>query len=351
MKRNVLFYLLGFVVLIGFTACESNVDEPVVEKGKFEEGYFITNEGPFSDGTGTVSFVANDGTVSNDVYQGGNDGKVLGSILQSMSIVGDNAYFVMNNAQKIEVATAKDLKSVATIEGLNQPRYMIGIGNDKAYVSQWGATGSESKIAVLDLTNNTIESVIDLGQSGAENMGMSNEKVYVVNSGGFGRDSTVSIINIADGTFGSIVVSDNPVDVEVDKNGAVWVIAKGYNDWNDASNNTNGGLFKLENNDIVASFELPNGASHLEINKTGDKLYYIASGAIYAFGISDTEVSATPLIERSFYSLGVDKSNDHIFGTDANDYKSIGKVIEYDSNGNDVGEFQVGIIPGGFWFQ
>lgn len=339
-------------MVMGLSSC---VDDPPFEKpvvkGKYETGYFITNEGPFSDGTGTISFVNDDGAVSNDVFQTENDGEVLGSILQSMNIIDDNAYFVMNNAKKIEVANRKDLKSNGTIEGLKQPRYMISVGNDRAYVSQWGATGSESKIAVLDLTNNTVESEIDLGQSGAENMTLKDGKVYVVNSGGYGRDSTLSIINIADGTFESIFISDNPVDVELDKNGAVWVIAKGYNDWSNSENNTNGGLFKIENNEIVASFELPNGASHLEINKTGDKLYYIASGGVYAFGISDTEVSTTPLIDKSFYSLGVNKSNDHIFGSDANDYKNAGSIYEYDSNGNDVGTFQVGIIPGGFYFQ
>ncbi len=352
MKRNKLFYLASFIYVLGLSSCvdDPDIEKPVV-KGKYETGYFITNEGPFSDGTGTISFVNEDGTVSNDVFQAENDGQVLGSILQSMTIIDDNAYFLMNNAQKVEVADRKELKSTGKIENLNQPRYMISVGNDRAYVSQWGATGSESKIAVLDLTNNTVESVIDLEQSGAENMAMSDGKVYVVNSGGYGRDSTLSIINTADGTFESIVISDNPVDVEVDKNGAVWVIAKGYNDWSNSENNTNGGLFRIENGAIVASFELPNGASHLEINKAGDKLFYIASGAVYAFGITDTEVSTTPLIQRSFYSLGVNKSNDHIFGSDANDYKNAGSIYEYDANGNDVGTFQVGIIPGGFYFQ
>ena len=356
MKRNVLFYFLGLATLFNLTSCgDEPGDQKEDPKGKYETGYFVTNEGPFRDGTGTVSYVDADGNVTQEVYQAENDGEVLGNILQSMTIIDTTAYFMINNAEKIEVASGKTLKSIGRIDSLKQPRYMIPVGNDKAYVSQW-VDGFHSMLAVIDLTNNSILEQIDLQQSGAENMVMVNGKVYVANSGGFGNDSTVSIVNVAARTVLNYAIGDNPVDVAVDKNKAVWVLTKGYTDWVNSENNRPGGLYKLENDEVTASFELPLNSSpgHLEINKAGDKLYFLRDGKIFSHSISATSLDTIPfaeLAEFGFYGLGVNPKNDHVLGTSALDYKTLGDVHEYDANGNELSNFKAGLIPGGFYFN
>ncbi len=356
MKRNV-FFILSLILAVGITSCKKDDnDETDKVKGKYETGYFVTNEGPYGDGTGTLSFVNTDGNVVNEVFQAENDGDVLGNILQSMTVIDTTAFFVLNNAQKIEIASAKTLKSIGRIDSLKQPRFMIPVGNNKAYVSQW-IDGKQSVIAVIDLTNNSIIQQIDLQHSGAENMVMVNGKVYVANSGGYDRDSTVSVINIDANTQTDYVIGDNPVDVVVDKNNAVWVLTKGYTDYVNAENNTPGGLFKLENDQLTTSFELPLNAapSHLEINKAGDKLFYISEGKIFSQSIDAASLDTIPFAElpdfAKFNGLGINPINDHILGTNPADYISLGTVYEYDATGNAVTNFQVGLIPSGFYFN
>ena len=43
-------------------------DGGVIVPGNYENGYFVTNEGNFGTGNGSISFVNDDGLVENDVF-------------------------------------------------------------------------------------------------------------------------------------------------------------------------------------------------------------------------------------------------------------------------------------------
>ena len=57
---KILFVFFSFSI---FLACSDDGDEIQEPKGDYEFGYFITNEGPFQNGTGTLTFVGDDGSV------------------------------------------------------------------------------------------------------------------------------------------------------------------------------------------------------------------------------------------------------------------------------------------------
>ena len=325
----------------------------VVVPGDYENGYFVTNEGNFGTGNGAISFVTDEGTVDNAVFESVNS-FVLGDVVQSMNKINDNAYILVNGSSKIEVATIADMKSVATIDVVS-PRFIAKVSDSKAYVTDWGING----VQVIDLTTNTVSSTITCG-AGPEGIVVSDVSpfAYVCNLGGFGLDNTVSVIDIEnDVVVSTLEVGDRPNSVVVDANGAVWVLTGGYTEYDAAWNvvsETAGNLVKIVGNTIEATyaFAVGNHPEDLVINDAGTTLYYSDgswSKAVYAFDIVGTELPTIALINKSFYALGC--SNGYIYGTDAVDYVQSGWSFTYSIDGNVVDSAQVGIIPGGYCFN
>ena len=244
---------------------------------------------------------------------------------------------------------------IASIQATS-PRYLKQVNQSKAYVSDWGING----IQVIDLVSNTISSTIDCGV-GPEGIAISNGFAYVCNVGGWGLDSTVTVINTStDVVETTLKIGDKPHSAVVDIDGNVWVLTGGYTEydanWNVVSE-TSGVLAKINTNTNTVEaeylFPIGNHPEDLVINGAGDKLYYSDgswSKAVYEFGINDTELSTTPIINRNFYGLGYDPTTNEIYGSDAVDFTQQGWVYRYATTGALVDSFQVGIIPGGFAF-
>ena len=157
----------------------------------FDNGVFILNEGPFMGGSATLDYFDRSGdSIIRNVYSTANDGLVIGSILQSMNVINDKAYLVVNNSQKIEMADASTMKLEETISGVFQPRYLIESGGD-LIVSEWGTDGFTGQLKKIDSNTNMITD--SLLVNGPEQMVSQNSQLYVANSGGFGIDSIVTI--------------------------------------------------------------------------------------------------------------------------------------------------------------
>jgi len=301
----------GYIMVNG----SSKIEVVSVGVSSYSNGYFVTNEGNFGTGNGSISFVTSEGTVENNVFA--------------------------------------SMHHVATIEGLSSPRYMAKVSGSKAYVTDWGING----VQVIDLTTNTISSTITCG-TGPEGIAVSNGFAYVCNVGGWGLDNTVSVIDVAtDAVVTTLTVGDKPNSVQVDVNGAVWVLTGGYTEYDAAWNvvsETAGNLVKIVGNTIEATytFAVGNHPEDLVINDAGTTLYYSDGSwtkAVYSFQISDTDLSSTPVINKSFYGLG--SANGYIYGTDAVDYTQQGWSFRYTENGSLVDSVQVGVIPGGYCFN
>ena len=355
MKTN--FTNLGMLAMaiIVIASCKKDQmidDGGIVVTRNYKNGYFVTNEGNFGTGNGSISFVRNEVEVENDVFKSINS-FALGDVVQSMNIIGDNAYILVNGSSKIEVASIDSLRSVATIDGLVSPRYMAEVSGLKAYVTDWGVNG----VQVIDLETNTVSSTITCG-TGAEGIAVSNGFAYVCNVGSWGLDNTVTIIDIiTDAVVTTLEVGDKPNSVVVDANASVWVLTGGNTEydenWNTVSE-TAGNLVKIVDNTIVASyvFAVGNHPEDLVINDDGTTLYYSDGNwtkAVYKFDISDIALSDTAFINKSFYGLGC--SNGFIYGTDAVDFTQSGWSFKYTTSGTIVDSVQIGIIPGGYCFN
>lgn len=357
MKTKQLF-VSTLVLAIAFAGCKKDDPEtptPTPVGTTYDNGVFIINEGPYGSGTGTVSFYSRSGsTVSTDIFQTKNS-YPLGNVVQSMEIYNGKGYIVVNNASKVEIVDASTFASSGVISGLANPRYFLGIDNNKAYVSEWGTTGSGA-VKVVDLTTKAVTTTITTGK-GAEAMVKVGNSVYVTCSGGYDNDSVVTVIDATtDAVITSINVGANPKNIKVDANGKIWVLCSGQWNFNFTTLIKPGKLVRIDAATNTVDLSLPFASTtsqpfSLVINNAKTTLFYTYNGKIYSQLYTALNLNPSATINRNFYGLGIDPSNDYFYASDAGDFSSNGKVVRYTTAGIAVDSFNVGVIPGNFCFK
>lgn len=339
-----------------FYACD---DDEKAKPGAYENGVFIVNEGNMGSGDGSVSFYSyKSDSVFNNIFEGVN-GRVLGDVVQSISLHENNAYIVANASNKVEVVNATTFEETGVIGDINGPRYFLGIDKNKAYVSQWGDNGA---VKVVNLSTLTVVKTISTG-AGSEKMILHNNQVYVANSGGLINNNTVSVIDpTTDEVIKTITLNgDSPRDFVVDANENIWVLCAGYQDysnWPDIGH-TASKLITIDptSNEVISSIIIGETVhpTHLEVNNTGDQLFYgggYGFNGIYKMNITDTDIPSTPLINKGFYGFNINPETGNIFALEtALDYVSNGKLYRYNTSGELLGEYKVGVGPNGAAFK
>jgi hypothetical protein len=212
------------------------------------------------------------------------------------------------------------------------------------------------KVYVIDLNNLQIKDSINAG-TGPEGLLVANGKLFIANSGGWAIDSTITVVNLSD--YSTTTVDLNaycPSMIEADADGNIWVLAKGntvYDEnWNPVSHNPSY-LVQLssEGRTILKTVKLfdDQHPAKLDANKAGTKLYYGGAWGLqglYEIDVTATTAPSSPFISEPNYGFFVDPATDVIYLLqDA--YTSNGKMIRYDSNGNKLNDFTVGLYPSG----
>lgn len=346
------YILVCVSIALFFTNCKKDDSKFTWNNPK---GVFVINEGTTSISSSVSCFGTSNSKVYNDIYYLVN-GLPLGSYAQSIDTSNNKYYIMVGGSNKIEVVAKSDFKSVRTITGLNNPRYFQGINTQKAYVSQWGATGSDGSLAIIDLTTNTVKSTIANVGSGSEKMLMVNNKVYVVNAGGWGNDSTVVVVDPAtDAIVKRIYVGYNPNSIVADKNGLIWVLCSGYTDAASWSLTKAGALVSINTstNEVVQTltFDDLKSPTSLTINATKDQLVYLYKGAVYQQEITASTLNTTPKISRKFYHIAIDASSGILYATDPGNYSSNGLLLRYNASFNKIDSCTVGIGAGELFFN
>ncbi|MEE4196659.1 MAG: DUF5074 domain-containing protein [Bacteroidales bacterium] len=342
-------FLMSLTFSIALSSCEK--DDGPAPSGIYSDGVFIVNEGNSTSG-GSVSFYSYaDDTVSNNIFESVN-GRPLGTFVQSITTDQDKAYLVVNGSNKVEVVEKHSYTEIATITGLDMPRYLSTTTNQKAYITQWGGGG---QVKVADLNTYRIIDSIEVG-TGPEKMYSYYNRIYLANGGGLSVDSTILVIDITrDQVIDTIEVGHNPKDMVIDIEGNLWVLCYGYvqygQDWSVVFESPSE-LYKIDVNThkITQSFTISEylHPEHLEISPDGESIYYgggFSFGNIYKLGINDTELPATPWSDKYFYGFNVDWTNGNIFALEAPDFTSNGMLYRIDAEGNLLGNYEVGIGP------
>jgi len=306
---------------------------------------YITNEGNFGAGNAMVSyFNPSTGVSSEDLYKPAN-GNNLGDVCQSMTVVNEKAYLVVNNSGKVVVVNPLTFQLKGTIGGLNSPRYFLPITNSKAYVSDLYANG----ISVVDLNANSKIGFIAC-PGWTEQMIYLYGKVFVTNET---HNQLYVVDPMLDKVTDSIAIGYGANSIKQDKNGKIWVLCGGSTTLQKA-----GGIYRINpsNNQVelaITCGNLSDSPWRLALNPTNDTLYYL-NGGVYRLSINDLNFPSSaflPKLSHSYYGLGINPADGSIYVSDAIDYVQRGTVYRISPTGKILNQFLAGIIPGDFYFN
>ena len=342
---KLLFMALASSIL--FVSCSDDDDshEPDLPLGLYDNGILILNEGNAS--AGTISYVSSDlVTTSQDIFGAENPGEEIGGYVQSIFFDDERAFIVSNGSNKITVVNRYSFELIGKIEtGFNVPRYGVVV-NGKAYVTNLAdfADLTDDFISVIDLSTLTIQNTIPVNAI-AEKIVSQNGKLYVAN-GSYGEGNTITVINPASGTVESTIdVGISPNSME-EENGFLYVLCGNYTD--------DSKLVKinLSNNQIVSEIAMEGLLNAQNLNIEDSKVYFTVNSDVFSQSLSSTTISSTPLFTSTaitLYGFGVEDGK--IFVGDAKDYASDGEVFIYNTSGTLQKQFNVGLIPSGFYFN
>jgi YVTN family beta-propeller protein len=346
MKSNKLLTLLVLSMII--FSCTDDEDPVEKTKGDYEFGYFITNEGPFQNGSGTLTFVGDDGNVQQEVYKTVN-GENLGNIVNSMFIDGDRAYIVVNNSSRVVVVNRNTMEKIAVIEGngVEQPRHFVAI-DGTGYLSNWGDPfdPTDDFITVIDLATYEVQGTISVGE-GPERMLATSTGLFVTLQGGFGQNNEVVVIDPASNQIArNIEVGDVPNSLQDDGLGHVWVLCGGNPSF--TGSETSGKLYKILLSDLSTTYQEFGPTDHPGLlNFDSGQLYYLLNGQVFRMnpGVAELPEDGIAGLEGFYYSMTVE--NGELYGADAGDFASEGIVKVFNVNsGALLNTIEAGIVPG-----
>ncbi len=165
-------------------SCKKDVEviDDLPEAGKYENGFFIINEGWFGHGTGSVSFFDYaTGTLKDSIFQKENSNKDAflpgSSTVQFGAKFNDKLYIVSKIRGPLVVADAKTMKEVGRIPASPNYDWRAFVGLDENH----GLLSSSNGVHVLDLKSLTIKSKLEgvTGQTG--DMLKAGKYIYVLN--------------------------------------------------------------------------------------------------------------------------------------------------------------------------
>ncbi|WP_379953326.1 YncE family protein [Dokdonia sp. R78006] len=334
MKKTI--YLLSVLSLFAFS-CESDDDftEPIIEVEVEDEaygnGFLVTNQGPFNNGFGTVSFIDEGfSAIENDIYQTVNNDN-LGNIVQSIGFTEDNAYVVANIGNRLTIVDRFTFEEIARIEtGLSNPRFFASV-DGKGYLTNWGdgADATDDYIAVIDLATNTITNTIAV-EEGPEEILYNGTYLYVTNQGGFGVNNIVTVIDPAtDTVVTTIPVGDAPNGLELDSSGDLWVLAGGSPAFTGTETAGSLSAINTTTNTVSASFDFGVTDHPNSINIEGQNLYYYLNGEVFVSSTTNFAIPTTPeLTGLSLFNIVV--RDDILIGANPGDFSSNGTIEVYD---------------------
>ncbi|UOG74324.1 hypothetical protein MTX78_19665 [Hymenobacter tibetensis] len=343
----------GALALLSCNPDDDSQSTPLYNLSKDGSNVLVLNEGQFGTPNGEISLFSKTTKkiLNNNAFRTINQ-RDIGDVIQSMLVVGDRGYIVVNNSKKVEVIDVRTFGEVATVDGLDQPRYAVAAGPDKVYISEW-TSGTTGRVAVLDTRTNKVSKTVPVGGR-PEQMLLAGGKVYVPNS----DQNTVTVINAStDAVESTLTVTEGPSALVQDASGAIWVSCSGITRYGGPPSyavisSTPGSLIKLNAAASAAALTLPftrSGPANLQLNAAGTELYYRYSGGVYRMSTTASTLPTTPIIRRSFYGFNVDPQDNTIYGAIA-PYTTTGKFIRYQASGTAIDSFNVGLLPNGFVF-
>ena len=328
-------------LVFAVTACDSDDNDKfctyppqLVDSVKM----FITCEGNYTKGNASVTAIMKDGSVKQNLFRSVN-GRPLGDVAQSISLIDSHFYIVLNNSKKVEVVDGATFRSTATILLYNpqaQPRYICGIGGNKAVLSDAGC----DTLRIIDTESFKIIDRIVVG-SPTNQMTFVAGKLYV-KAGAQTLVYNPKTNDIKRLDFAAL--ADSKMVVDGINNLAVLT-----------SDGIKSEIVHIDpaTDEIVARKEL----AGITLDQWGARLEYHNGNLyfnavdenytplIYRYAISSEELTLAFKPESVVYLYCMGIYNGNIVICDAVDFVQSGYVYEYSPSGTQINKFKAGICP------
>lgn len=358
-------------MLLALSLWNCTTSEP--EPTPYESGVFVLNTGNFLDNNGSISFLPRDAkTASTDIFNAVNSRTLTGGVQDYAEIDGKGAILVDNSTSgqdKIEIVEAGTFRSLGTIGSpdVENPRYVVQAGRNKAYVTCWGATGSGANffanpgyVLVLNMASRTVAKRIALPK-GAERIVVVGNEAYVGNAAG---DRTLTIINTDTDEIKTpaLEVGSNTNPQAVDADGKLWAYTSGTKEM--VRINTTAKV--IEKRLRVGAANASRSPSSITLSQDRRTFYYVNSffdpadnfrqkGETYQFRIDAAEIpAATPVVRRLFTGLGIDPQTNTLYAGVTPSFKQAGFVLRYRLSGSTatlIDSVRAEIAPSRFFFR
>ncbi len=353
MRKLSIFCSAFILTSLFITSCSSDDDGSPGEEqqGDFENGFFVLNEGNTSPSTASISFISQNGEVTQDIYTLVNPGaEVTGSYLQSMFFDDTRVFIISGQANKITVVDRYTFEYITTIStDFASPRYGTVV-NGKAFVTNYNdfATGDDDFLTVIDLADYSTTQV-PLG-NWSERITSENGKVYIAN-GYYGDGNSITVFNPANNSIETVIDLDagnSPNSIE-EQDGMLYVLTSNYG--------VPGKIFRINLSDNQINGELDiaeNIPDPKQLQVEDGQLYFTSGTSVYKMALNSSTVPSTPFLTYESESewgamYGFNVEDGSIFISDAGDFTSNSKVYQYSTNGNLTGTLTVGIGPNGVY--
>lgn len=344
--------LLVAAATLAATACMEYGPHPEEHFEHSGRGLFILCEGNFMYGTASLSYYDPERcTLENELFLRVN-GEKLGDTAQSMTLLGERGFIVVNNSGRVSVVNTTTLQVVGEIGGLISPRYVHFVSAEKGYITDLYA----ERITLFDPSTLAVTGYIPTpGHPSTEQMAQVGDYLFVAC---WSYDDCVLVIDTrSDQIVETIRVGVQPAAVVADCNGKVWCLTDGGGYPENPAGYEPARLCRIDplTFAIDRSFTFPWGEapSKLCTDREGRILHFIA-GDVWRMAVDAEILPERPFLARRgtrYYGLGVDPDTSEVYVADAIDYAQSGVVYRFSADAVPLDTLRVGVIPGAFCFK
>ncbi|WP_225312541.1 YncE family protein [Pseudotamlana haliotis] len=328
------FFVLSLLFLASCSSDDDGGSNPEESKGAYDNGILISGEGSGA-GTGSISYVSDDLTISENLIYKKVNSTELGVYVQSVAFDDDSAFIIVDNANTITVVDRYTFEYEGEIStGLSTPRFMV-VDGDTGYVTNWGDPSNDSDdfIAVVNLNSNAVVETIPVG-NGPERIVENNGKLYVSHKGAYSTNNIISVIDTDDDSVEEITVKDNPDELFINSVGDLMVLSEGNTiydaDWN-VVGQTAASISTIDtsSNAVVEELVFADGNSPSLMVLDGSTVYFALNNEIYAMNESASNLPSASLLEAEGFMYAFAVDSDRIYATDTS-FSDVSKLNIYD---------------------
>lgn len=367
-------YLLGLAVLLMGTAvmtsCSDDNDGPETYLQEYSTGAYVVNSGNMYSNIKS-SLTAIDyasSTATQNVFKAAN-GRTLGNIANDGIVYGNKIYLAVDKENTIEVidkTTKKSIKQINTTELLGKaegadPRHIIADGG-KVYFTTYGGY-----VAAVDTTDFALQKKWQVG-SYPEGLVIGNGNLYVANSNYGNGGGNISCINLSNDNVETKNIEgvNNPTSIYYAA-GLLYVLDNQYYDasFNAYGENSlrtvefaEGKSQKVADGNYAAC--VTTGAAttaRTSVEEVRPHFFVLnapyggtPSVSVFVAGITQPQPMTLSEMPVSPCGIFADPLNGHIFvlsyrlgDSGYADYNGNGYVVEYDSAGQKLHEYETGV--------